>query len=93
MLTPRDIEIRPAPVVWHAWQDCEGLMPDYELWTLTADIEGHPAPSSIDRATLERLGYTVPPAPCLSPSAQRARRAAWAGSRRSFETAAPFAHR
>ncbi len=53
-------EARVAPVVWCGWQSGMGVMPDIELWNLTAPIPGHPAGSTLSRQTLERLGYTVP---------------------------------
>lgn len=49
-----------APARFDGMQDCAGIMPDFELWTLTEDIEGHPAGSTVSRQTLEAKGYVVP---------------------------------
>jgi hypothetical protein len=68
----RDAQPRPefhapglleAPARFAGWQDGMGVMPDFELFVLTADIPGHPAGSTVSRRTLERLGYIVPPPP------------------------------
>ena len=79
-----------APVVWAGWQDCQGLMADFEQWTLTAEIPSHPVGSTLSRQTLKEWGYTVPPAPCLSPTQARERRQAWRTTGRAEGTAHPF---
>ncbi|HEX2860703.1 MAG TPA: hypothetical protein VHN79_03645 [Lacunisphaera sp.] len=60
-----------APATFHAWQSGMGVMPDFELWNLTADIPRHPKDSTLSRQTLESYGYTVPPAPVPAPSLSR----------------------
>ncbi len=52
-----------APARFDGIQDCAGIMPDFELWTLTEAIEGHPEGSTVSRQTLEAKGYLVPAAP------------------------------
>jgi hypothetical protein len=80
----------PAPVAWCGWQDCQGLMADFEQWTLTACIPGHPVHSTLSRETLEAAGFTVPPAPCLSPTQARERAHAFNSTRRSMGSRASF---
>ena len=79
-----------APVMWVGWQDCDGLMPDFEQWTLTAAIPGYPVGSTLSRETLEAAGYAVPPAPSLSPTQAREHRHAFAATRRSMGSHSPF---
>lgn len=85
------IGLPTAPAEFHAWQDGCDVMPDFELFNLTADIVGHVQGSAVSRRTLEAAGYFVPPAPVMSPSAARAHRHAWASTRRSMLSAHPFA--
>jgi hypothetical protein len=52
-----------APAVFFAIQRCDGLMPDFALYNLTADIPGHPRNSTVSEADLRKAGYDVPPTP------------------------------
>lgn len=54
------ILLRPSPAVFLGIQLGQGYGPDIELWTLTADIPGHPARSTVSRETLEEAGCIVP---------------------------------
>jgi hypothetical protein len=80
-----------APAKFIGTQHCAGLMPDFELWNLTAPvvIDGklYAAGSSLNREALEAAGFTVPPA--FTPE-QEARRAAWYGRPESMGTRHPF---
>jgi hypothetical protein len=76
-----------APITFVGWQDGSDIAPDLDLW----NVEVPEGTATVSRATAERMGYTVPPAPCLSPSAARARAHAWHATRRSMDTAQPFA--
>lgn len=49
-----------APAIYRGMQDGFGIVPDFELWDLTADIPGHPSRSTVSRQTLEAAGYYVP---------------------------------
>ena len=40
-----------------------GIVPDFALWTLTVDIPGHPAGSTVTPETIAALGYDLQPAP------------------------------
>lgn len=76
-----------APITFVGWQDGSGIAPDIELWNLPVP-EGV---ATLSRETLELQGHMVPPAPCLSPTAARERAAAWRSTRRSMDSATPFA--
>lgn len=52
-----------APVKFLGMQERAGGKPPLELWNLTTDLPGHPKGSTLTRATLEKLGLAVPPAP------------------------------
>lgn len=54
-----------APVVFGGIQQVEDIpgAQDFEFWTLTEDIPGHPNHSTLSRQTLEAEGYSVPPLP------------------------------
>jgi len=64
-----------APAIFLGYQksDDQGLEQPLELWTLTAEIPGHPVSSTVSRLTLEKAGYVVPlplqepPAPAREP--------------------------
>jgi len=64
-----------APAIFLGYQKSgdQGLEQPLELWTLTADIPGHPVSSTVSRLTLEKAGYVVPlpleelPAPAWAP--------------------------
>jgi len=82
------IATRPiAPAVFAGVQHCSGIMPDFELWTLTVDIPGHCAGSSIDGKSIEAAGYELPPK--LTPEQERRRRA-WYGRPESMDSRHPF---
>jgi hypothetical protein len=49
-----------APVEFAGIQEGGGIFPDFELYNLTEDIEGHPSGSTVSRKTLEDAGYRVP---------------------------------
>lgn len=51
---------QPAPAVWMGTQSGAGLVPDLDLYDLTADIEGHPAGSTVSGQTLVAAGYSLP---------------------------------
>lgn len=48
-----------APAVYVGTQRVDGK-DAFTLWTLTADIPGHPAGSTVSDVTLRKLGYEVP---------------------------------
>lgn len=50
----------PAPAFFVGVQSGIGTKPDLELWTLTADIPGHPEGSTVSRETIEAAGYDMP---------------------------------
>jgi len=52
--------VAPATFVGYQTLDRQGLEQTFELWTLTADIPGHPENSTVSRLTLEKAGYVVP---------------------------------
>lgn len=54
-----------APARWLGWQETMGE--PFELYLLNAPIGGRPADGSISRASLEALGFWVPPAPTPPP--------------------------
>lgn len=52
--------LRPmAPAVYVGWQD-DFQGGGFALYNLTADIEGHPAGSTVSERTLRAAGYRVP---------------------------------
>jgi hypothetical protein len=56
--------VRPAaPAVYAGWQPGTRHHPGFEIWTLTRDIAGHPAGSSVSRQTLELAGFACPSRP------------------------------
>jgi hypothetical protein len=61
-----------APAEFLCVQAGFGIVPDFELWNLTAPIPGHPTGSSVSRQTLLAAGFRVPapvsPSPILSPA-------------------------
>ena len=63
----------PATFLGYQKLNDQGLEQPLELWTLTADIPGHPVSSTVSRRTLEKAGYVVPlpleepPAPAPPP--------------------------
>lgn len=65
--------VAPATFLGYQKLDDQGLEQALELWTLTADIPGHPVSSTVSRMTLEKAGYVVPlpleelPAPACAP--------------------------
>ena len=65
--------VAPATFLGYQKSDDQGLEQPLELWTLTADIPGHPVSSTVSRLTLEKAGYAVPlpleepPAPARPP--------------------------
>ena len=67
--------VAPATFLGYQKLDHQGLQLPLELWTLIADIPGHPENSTVSRRTLEKAGYVVPlplegppaPAPQCSP--------------------------
>ena len=57
-----------APVTWCGWMENAPGRPSIELWNLTGPIpEGKGYGDTVSRNTLERWGYTVPPAPVPDP--------------------------
>lgn len=71
MVAPRQLQLAPARFAGR--QQCNGIVPDFDLWTLTAAIPGHPEGSTVSSETLERLGYAVPRASsCLGQSSATA---------------------
>lgn len=57
-------QARPlAPAVYAGWQPGTVHYPGFEIWTLTKDIAGHPAGSSVSRQTLELAGFACPARP------------------------------
>jgi hypothetical protein len=65
--------VAPATFLGYQKLDSQGLEQPLELWTLTAEITGHPESSTVSRRTLEKAGYVVPlpleelPAPASAP--------------------------
>ena len=67
--------VAPATFLGYQKFDHQGFELPLELWTLIADIPGHPENSTVSRRTLEKAGYVVPlpreeppaPAPQCSP--------------------------
>jgi len=53
--------VTPATFLGYQKLDSQGREQPLELWTLTADITGHPERSTVSRRTLEQAGYVVPP--------------------------------
>jgi len=49
--------------VFHGVQSGMGVMPDFELWNLTAPVGIYPAGSTLSREAIEALGYSLPEAP------------------------------
>lgn len=49
-----------APAVYCGRQAGYLHLPAFDLYTLTADIEGHPKGSTVSEHTLRRLGFTLP---------------------------------
>src|SRR5690606_8341476 len=62
---------RPAPATFAGIQETPEGMADIELWNLTEPVGNHPVNSTVDRATLERAGFEVPPAPVTEPVAEQ----------------------
>ena len=61
----------PAPAVFRGIQSGFGIVDDFEMWDLTADIPGHPVRSTVSRQTLEEAGYSVPESrPAALPTAE-----------------------
>lgn len=59
------VDLAPlAPVVYLGWQEGCGSVQGFHLWNLTEAIPGHSEGSSVNGATLERLGFRLPPVPC-----------------------------
>ena len=58
--TPQPL-VAPATFLGYQKLDSQGREQPLELWTLTADITGHPERSTVSRRTLEQAGYVVPP--------------------------------
>jgi hypothetical protein len=57
-------DLLPEPVAtFVAVQRGFGIMSDFELWRLRADIPGHRAGSNLARQTIEAAGYWLPAAP------------------------------
>lgn len=57
-------DLRPlAPAEFFARQSGFGIVPDFDLYNLTADVPGHPVGSSVSAQTLTRLGYRLPATP------------------------------
>lgn len=52
-----------AVAVFHGWQQGYGVRPDFALYTLTRDIPGHPAGSTVSARTLAAAGVEVPATP------------------------------
>lgn len=52
-----------APATFCGVQSGCGVMPDFELWNLTAPISGHSAGSTVSRQSIEAAGYQLPTAP------------------------------
>ena len=46
--------------LWCWWDMRRPVAPAFELYDLTGDIPGHPAGSTVSRATIEAAGYRVP---------------------------------
>lgn len=49
-----------APAVFIGVQSGFGVMPDIELWNLTANIKGHSAGATLSRETIIAAGYILP---------------------------------
>ena len=52
--------VAPATFLGYQKVDDQGRELPLELWTLIADIPGHPENSTVSRRTLEEAGYKVP---------------------------------
>lgn len=52
--------LKPAPAVFLGIQSGFGFSPDFALYNLTADIDGHPAGSTVSAETLEARGFFLP---------------------------------
>lgn len=52
-----------APATFCGVQSGCGVMPDFELWNLTAPIAGHSAGSTVSRQSIEAAGYQLPTPP------------------------------
>lgn len=51
-----------APALFVGRQAGAGILPDFDLYTLTGPVEGHPEGSTVSADTLHRLGYVLPAA-------------------------------
>lgn len=49
-----------APVTYCGFQPGYGHLPGQHLYTLTADIPGHCAKSTVSETTLRKAGYEIP---------------------------------
>jgi hypothetical protein len=54
--------------VFIGWQDCSGIIPDFELWNIEAVEAGRTSIATVSRATLEKHGIFAPPAPVAAPN-------------------------
>ena len=52
-----------APAIYVGVQPGCGVMPDFALFNLTADLPGHPRGSTVSEQTLRSAGYDVPERP------------------------------
>ena len=64
-MNPTDL----APAVYAGRQQGIGSIPDFDLYTLTAPVSGHPEGSTVSAQTLLAAGYRLP----LSPQRVRQR--------------------
>jgi len=49
-----------APARFIGTQQGYGMVPDFDLWNLTADLPGHPTDSTVSSETLLKHGYRLP---------------------------------
>ena len=52
--------MKTAPVTYSGHQSGFGLMPSFNLWTLTEDWAGHPKGTTLSENTITKLGYSLP---------------------------------